>query len=272
MRSVVIGFVAGVALLQNQAALPPQYLLWLLAVAAVLLGLLARRSQRAVLAIPALSACGATLGFAWAALAAQFYLSQELPKEWEGRDVTVIGTIDSLPYSFEQGVRFNFDVERVLPNDGEAPVVPSKLALSWYSAFRAEELQAVGKVAPGERWRLTVRLRRPHGNANPYGFDYEVWLLEQNLRATGYVRPDQQSELKNQRLNEFVFGFGNVVQRCRGWLRDRIYTALPDKEYAGVIVALVVGDQRAISQSDWKVFNRTGIGHLISICWCNRLM
>jgi competence protein ComEC len=268
MRSVVIGFVAGVALLQNQAALPPQYLLWLLAVAAVLLGVLARKSQRVVLTIvtiPALSACGATLGFVWAALAAQFYLSQELPKEWEGRDVTVIGTIASLPYSFEQGVRFNLDVERVLPNDGEVPVVPSKLALSWYSAFRAEELQAVGKVAPGERWRLTVRLRRPHGNANPYGFDYEVWLLEQNLRATGYVRPDQRSALKNQRLDEFVFGFDNVVQRCRGWLRDRIYTALPDKEYAGVIVALVVGDQRAINQSDWKVFNRTGIGHLISI-------
>jgi competence protein ComEC len=32
-----------------------------------------------------------------------------------------------------------------------------------------------------------------------------------------------------------------------------------------VIVALVVGDQRGIEQSDWQVFNRTGIGHLISI-------
>ena len=32
-----------------------------------------------------------------------------------------------------------------------------------------------------------------------------------------------------------------------------------------MIVALVVGDQRAISQSDWKVFNRTGISHLVSI-------
>ncbi|WP_307721923.1 DNA internalization-related competence protein ComEC/Rec2 [Pseudoduganella plicata] len=28
---------------------------------------------------------------------------------------------------------------------------------------------------------------------------------------------------------------------------------------------MVVGDQRAIGQSDWQVFNRTGIGHLISI-------
>jgi competence protein ComEC len=265
MRSAVIGFVAGVALLQNQAALPPQYLLWLLALASLLLVLWARASDRAVFRIPTLIASGAGLGFVWAALVAHNYLTPELPKEWEGRDVTVIGTIDSLPYSFEQGVRFNFAVERVLAGDGETPPIPSKLALSWYSAFRAEELQAIGKVEPGERWQLTVRLRRPHGNANPYGFDYEVWLLEQNVRATGYVRPDQRSQLKNQRLDGFVFSFGNVVQRSRGWLRDRIYAALPDKQYAGVIVALVVGDQRAISQSDWKVFNRTGIGHLISI-------
>jgi competence protein ComEC len=59
--------------------------------------------------------------------------------------------------------------------------------------------------------------------------------------------------------------FGNAVERCRDWLQSRIYQALPGKDYAGVIVALVIGDQRAISQSDWKVFNRTGISHLISI-------
>jgi competence protein ComEC len=48
-------------------------------------------------------------------------------------------------------------------------------------------------------------------------------------------------------------------------LRDRIHAALPGKAHAGVIVALVIGDQREISQSDWTVFNRAGIGHLISI-------
>jgi len=205
------------------------------------------------------------MGFAWAGLFAQHYLAQELPKEWEGRDVTVVGVVDSLPYHFEQGVRFNIAVERIIGSDDAIPVLPRRLALSWYSAFRMDELQAVGKVQPGERWQLTVRLRRPHGNANPYGFDYEVWLLEQGLRATGYVRPDQRLTLKNERLDEFVPGFGNVVQRSRAWLRDRIHATLPDSEYAGVIVALVIGDQRAIDQSDWKVFNRTGIGHLISI-------
>ena len=81
------------------------------------------------------------------------------------------------------------------------------------------------------------------------------------MRATGYVRPAAQ----NVRLDSFVPSFGNVVEHCRALLRARILRALPGAEYAGVIVALVVGDQRSIDQSDWQVFNRTGVSHLISI-------
>lgn len=265
MRSLVLGFAAGALLLQHQAALPGWRILLPLLVCALLLAFRARSFRHVAVRVPVLAVCGAAAGFAWAGLFAHHYLADQLPSEWEGRDVTVVGTIDSLPNEFERGVRFNFSVERIVGEDGAAPVLPGRLALSWYAGFREEEPQAVGRVRPGERWQLTVRLNRPHGNANPHGFDYEAWLLEQDLRATGYVRPDRHSALKNSRIDGFVPGFGNVVQRGRAWLRDRIHAALPSHPYAGVLVALVIGDQRAISQSDWKVFNRTGIGHLISI-------
>ncbi len=250
----------------------------------LLLALAMRRLTSSFLRIALMMACGVLAGFFWAALLAHHHLREELPEAWEGRDVTVIGTIDSLPHRFERGIRFNFAVEQVLPQggaesdaEGEAegedgagagavmPVVPSRLALSWYGGFRGGESNTVPGLLPGERWQLTVRLRRPHGNANPHGFDYEVWLLEQGLRATGYVRPDKRIAGKNRKLDDFVPGFSNAVERSRHFLRERIAAALPGKEYAGVIVALVVGDQRAIAQSDWQVFNRTGIGHLISI-------
>jgi competence protein ComEC len=49
-------------------------------------------------------------------------------------------------------------------------------------------------------------------------------------------------------------------------LRDKIRSQLPkDARYAGVIIALVMGDQNSIEQDDWRIFNATGIGHLISI-------
>lgn len=269
MRSAIIGFVIGVCLLQMQATLlSPLQLVIFVAVAVMLVVLLRWSpllSRYSALNYPMFAICGAMFGFAWAAAFAQHYLSQELPRDWEGRDVTLVGTVASLPYRFDEGVRFNFAVERVLPVDGVTPPIPRKIALSWYADSHRGDARPPENVEPGERWQLTVRLQRPHGNANPWGFDYEAWLLEQDLRATGYVRPDKDSSFKNQRLDSFVVSFGNVVERCRGWLRERILAALPDKQYAGVIVALVIGDQRAVDQTDWKIFNRTGISHLISI-------
>lgn len=265
MRSVIIGLVIGITLLQHQAVLPDMPVLLGLGGVLGLFWWIAHKSRHDMVSIASLTACGAIAGFFWAALVAHYYFMQELPKSWEGQDIVVVGTIDSLPYRFEQGVRFNFAVERVISAPGNPSMLPRRLALSWYSAFRKEASQGVGRVEPGERWQLTVRLRRPHGNANPHGFDYEVWLLQQNVRATGYVRSDQEAPLNNQRLDEVVFSPGNMVERIRGWLRDRIEAVLPDQKYAGVIVALVIGDQRAIEQSNWTIFNRTGVGHLISI-------
>lgn len=253
MRLGILGFVGGAAWLQTQAALPDWQML-----ALGLLSLAACRFIRHGLLHGLLVlAAGALLGCGWAALLAHGALAAQLDKADEGRDLTLVGTVHNLPYRFSQGVRFNFAVERVV---GGGAKVPPLIALSWYSGFRDQAVE-VGDVQPGERWQLTARLQRPHGTANPYGFDYEVWLLEQGLRATGYVRPAGG----NRRMDNFVFGFGHVVEHCRAALRARILRALPGREYAGVIVALVVGDQRGIDQADWKVFNRTGIGHLISI-------
>jgi competence protein ComEC len=253
MRCAILGFVVGAAWLQTCADLPGRPVLLACLVAALLLLAVLRGAARA-------AAAGALLGFAWAALLAQVALAPELAARDEGHDIVVVGVIDSLPYRFGQGVRFNFAVERVIAQPGEpAPAVPPRVSLSWYSGFR-DAVQPVADVQPGERWRLTVRLQRPHGNANPGGFDYEAWLLEQGVRATGYVRPDA-----NVRLSRFVFSVGDVVEHCRAALRERILQALAGREYAGVIVALVIGDQRGIGQSDWAVFSRTGISHLISI-------
>ncbi|MES2159535.1 MAG: DNA internalization-related competence protein ComEC/Rec2 [Pseudomonadota bacterium] len=269
MRAVTIGFATGAAWLQTQAALPSAMAslaaalvlaAWLLTWYACLRRQMHRFGARTNAALRCATSllAGAVIGFLWAAWMAYRVLAPQLAAADEGHDFTLIGTIDNLPYRFDQGVRFNFAVERVL---GHAPdTVPPHVSLAWYAGFR-DQVNEIGDVQPGERWQLTVRLQRPHGNANPYGFDYEVWLLEQGLRATGHVRPAPN----NRRLDGFVFSVGNVIEHARALLRARILAALPGKPYASVIVALVVGDQRGIDQSDWNVFNRTGIGHLISI-------
>ena len=237
MRSAILGFAAGTAVLQKCPELPDASYLAGLACAAILLCLLKR--------LWSVAAGAALLGFCWAAMLGAVAVSRELPAQLEGVDIAITGVVDKLPHEFADGVRFRFAVE------SSSQPVPPRLMLGWY---RQQGLV----VSPGERWKLTVRLKRAHGNANPYGFDYEAWLLEQGVRATGYVR-------SGQRTDGFVFSLSNAVERWRANLRSSIRSNLGDRQYAGVIVALVVGDQRAIEQSDWTVFNRTGISHLVSI-------
>jgi competence protein ComEC len=100
--------------------------------------------------------------------------------------VQVVGVVAALPHAFERGERFEFVVEAVETPGAE---LPRRILLSWYHGGLEDEWRDGLAIRPGERWRFTVRLKRPHGNANPHGFDYEAWLFERGLRATGYVRP-----------------------------------------------------------------------------------
>jgi competence protein ComEC len=114
--------------------------------------------------------------------------------------------------------------------------------LSWYHGWREDEWREGLAIRPAERWRFTVRLKRPHGNANPHGFDYEAWLFERGLRATGYVRPRAVA----QRLDDFVLQPAYVIERLRDRIRRSFAAVLPEAPYVGILAALAIGDQQAI--------------------------
>ncbi|HYT95701.1 MAG TPA: DNA internalization-related competence protein ComEC/Rec2 [Casimicrobiaceae bacterium] len=263
MRSPVTAFLAffasGAVALQTCAALPayPSTFAAASAIASIVaLGVFRSNGWRRCFAI---AACAASLGFSYAAWRAELRLADALPPQWEGVDLRISGIVDDLPQPVERGARFTFAVERVLT---VGATVPTRLSLGWYAQrAKGDEAQDIPAVHAGERWALTVRLKRPHGNVNPAGFDLEAWLLEHDLRASGYVRPDASNAL----IDAFVGRPGDYIQRARESIRARIMTILDGEPYAGVLVALAIGDQRAIPEAQWLVFNRTGIAHLVSI-------
>lgn len=264
MRLNILAFAAGVLMLQMQPELP---VWWALALGGGVLILPCWRWS----AWPAqgLAVLGCfLLGFAWAGWRADLRLADALAVDWEGRDIELIGIVASLPQDFSTGSRFEFALETVLTaaeqNDPSAAavVVPQRIMLSWYQGRRDSEPVERLAVRPGERWRFTVRLKRPHGNANPGGFDYEAWLLERNIRASGYIRANPST-----RLSEMVWQPAYVIERLRYVVRDGFAKRLPVERYpwAGILVALVIGDQKAIQGDLWTIFNRTGTTHLMSI-------
>ncbi|MBS0348659.1 MAG: DNA internalization-related competence protein ComEC/Rec2 [Proteobacteria bacterium] len=258
MRVMAMGFSVGVWGCQMAAMLlSPPHAAALMATALLGLALLPVVSGRWhwLVVKGLLLLLAASLGWGFATWRAHERLADALPTALEGQDVVVTGIVAGLPQDFERGLRFVFRVE-------ESPQgVPRMLSLAWYKGFREDEWHVLPEVHAGERWQLTVRLKRPHGNVNPHGFDYEGWLLEQGVRATGYVRPSRA----NRRLDAFVPDIMNLAERARETVRGRFQQALPDGTYRGVLVALAIGDQRAISQEQWQIFARSGIAHLVAI-------
>src|SRR3982751_2161756 len=199
---------------------------------------------------PVLVLAAGVVGFFWAAAYAHWRMPDWLSPELEGRDIAVVGVVSALPASMERGVRFELDVE-----GADAGRLPHKLLLSWYGAANAEDAAAsplAAGVHAGERWSFTVRLRRPHGLVNPHGFDYEAWLLERGIGATGYVRARPEPRRLGTR-----HGLLDYVERARESVRDRFNAVLGPMPATGILAALAVGDQRAISREEWQLFNRT---------------
>ncbi|MFV0601738.1 MAG: ComEC/Rec2 family competence protein [Brachymonas sp.] len=261
-----------------------------------------------------LLAGAAALAFGSTGWRASHYASRILSADLQGRDIVVQGQIMGLPQWLPNGVRFSFAVDSATL-DGQPVALPDTLSLAWYlprddaatTAQAAPAIEPQGKqaevtsdsdrctpcVKPGERWRLGVRLKQPHGSRNPYGFDYELWLWEQGLGATGYVRTGAGKTLSEKTGQAHPLDVRVWRDRARLQAREAVYrTLLPQQtdarfqtahapfagagvaadaeapsaeRAAGIVAALLMGDQRAIAQPDWKVFRITGVSHLLSI-------
>ena len=255
-----LAWLLGLGLQMQQAIVWPGSVQAALVGSGVLLLWLALRagSGRAGLLAGALAA--ALLGAGSTAWRAEQRLAQVLPATLEGRDLQLVGLVARLPQSNPAGTRFVFEVESA-HQQGRAVDLPDRLMLGWYRGPDADApLLGPDDIRAGQRWRFTVRLRQPHGNLNPNGFDYELWLLEQGLRATGYVR-----SRAGDRAEKLADAAGHPVERLRQHLRDRINASVSNVNAAGVLAALAIGDQGAIDRADWDLFRVTGVAHLMSI-------
>ena len=264
-----LAWVVGVALQLQQASLWPGYGYVVLGVAA--LSLLAWRGMRAH---PGLAVCAGLglLAFAVTGLHA-LQRSASIAPSLEGRDLDVVGRVQSMPQRQEAGWRFRFRLEQAWLAGEALPLpqqLPREVYLGWYAASAQEEgglaVPAQQPLQAGDRWRLRVRLKAPHGQSNPRGFDYELWLWEQGVRATGYVRQGR-GDPAPERLGTT---WQHPVERLRQHVRDRLLARLEPSASGslhapGILAALVTGDQAALERNDWDVFRATGVSHLMSI-------
>ncbi|MEO7548647.1 MAG: DNA internalization-related competence protein ComEC/Rec2, partial [Ramlibacter sp.] len=254
LAPALLGAVLGPALQLQQPVLWPAAFYGLIVAAVLIPWAFIAIKKVASGGLPVVFLGAAALTFSVCGLRAGHFIDHGLDPLLEGRDIAVVGLVAAMPQRNELGLRFRLDVESARA-DGRDVVLPSRLSLGWYAGEDSPALHA------GERWQMTVRLRAPHGNLNPHGFDYELWLWEQGLQATGYVRAGPKDPA-SQRIGST---WAHPVERARQEVRAAIYQRVADRKSAGLLAALVVGDQNAIDRADWDVFRATGVAHLMSI-------
>ena len=120
-------------------------------------------------------------GFVVAAVQARQILTSAFPPVFLNTEVLLEGRVTDLPEPQSGRLRFKVRVQTLrLPDTEQFYQANNELVrLNWYSTPPS--------LKPGDYLQLRVKLKAPSGFMNPGGFDYEKWLFQQRIAATGYV-------------------------------------------------------------------------------------
>jgi len=209
------------------------------------------------------------IGSVYGACYGHWVLHQQLPEAVDNQSFTIVGVVDGLPVRMANRQRFSVRLERIdLPSAVPSwPMLGERLQLSWYNS--------TVPVLPGQRWQLTVKLRRPRGLVNPAGFDYQVHLLRRDIVATGYVKASPENTLYTRECLSRVW-----VDCVRYSIRQRLLPQIHQPVHhlhtnpltfdgsssaRALLLALAIGDRSALSDDQWQLLRDTGTIHLMAI-------
>lgn len=177
-----------------------------------------------------------------------YYLSyQQLPQLSESTPILVRGIIHSMPENTMHHSNFQFKIKEYV------------YAKHWHSFNRLVKLNWYGKypkLREGESWFLLLKLRKPHGYANPGSISYQQTLLQQAIVATGYVKQSHY----NQRIH--VTPWYYFISKFRQRLSDQLHS---DDPMFALLKALTIGKRDEITQTQWQVLRLSGTTHLLAI-------
>ena len=281
-----LAFLLGVVFVQQLSVLPVLFLSVALLLSLVVLYLLLINSKcyfayKSELTLTILFIVLIIFGILFSSTYAKQQLSYRLDEAFIAKNLIVNGFVSSIPASNENVQRFEFIVTslRTLKVDGSRinekqthKKMPRKIRLSWYYGR---------PVHAGEKWQLEVRLKPPHGFMNPGGFDYEAWLFQHGIDATGYVRKSALNLPEPgvpQALS--ISALMQPINKVRQSLSQKIETIAKStllSDQSGIdyqsdqpssfslIKALAIGDKSSISNQQWQVLTNTGTSHLMAI-------
>lgn len=253
MRLAIIAFLLGILRCQQLAILPTSQWIWLLFAIVVGLGIISiyAKTMRYLSRLFIFF----ILGFVWMYWNAHSILAQQLPKEIEGQRVMIQGYVTNIPTQSKFNIQFDLQAIHLIHQQQHYPF-QGKVRLKWF--FHSDD--EIPIVEPGQLWQFTVKLKPPHSTINFATFDYSKYLFLHRINATGNISKAANSTTKLLALsNPFNLQF------IRYQLVKNLQNNISELDYAGVILAIGIGDRSLISSKQWTLFRQTGTSHLVAI-------
>jgi len=187
-------------------------------------------------------------GFSWACYHFNAFSNKSFPDHYERTDFVVLGSIVGLPASKSGNLQFRFKVD-VVEDSGLSILNGRVVQLSCYRCPLS--------IRAGERWRLTLRVKQPHGYASWGAFDYEKYLYRHQVVAKGYIR----LKAENHRIGRE----SGSIHRLRESMLENFYSLYGSGVGANIIAALTLGVKSGFDNQQQQVFQTTGVSHLMAI-------
>lgn len=177
----------------------------------------------------------------------------------EGKQILVQGKVLAVNSSeqqyFKKIVRYlEFDLEIYKIIIAKSPKnISHKVRLKW--------INSNNNLVPGDIWQLYVKLKKPRNFSTNGGFDLEKYLFAQRIHMIGKVINSSNNILivSNQ--------FSCIINKIRYFIVNKINIAEQSWNLSkkGIILALGLGINNAISSKDKIIFQNTGTAHLLAI-------
>jgi len=236
MRSWMIAAILGISCVGLWSSLPENIIfLW---VALPISIVLTKYYRNAILIIPA------ALGISWGITYGNQITGSIIPNDLEGKEVLIEGQVLTIPKIDSRKTSFQILVSKSPYEQLEN----RKIKLSWYHG---------PSIRAGQYYQLLVKLKRPRGLQNPGGFDYESWLIRNQIVGVGYVRNSKQNLQLVNDVDSFI--------AYRQSLANKLDLSTKDLSFRRIIFALAIGESQYLTQDDWALLQDTGTIHLMVI-------
>lgn len=187
------------------------------------------------------------LGVLYSCMYGHYRLYYQLPHILDHQVVPLEVEVLGLPKRSTRSTQFLVSAT-LLNNDEDIPAITGRMQLSWYKA---------PELMPGDRWALSVKVKRLRGLVNPFVRDYQGYLFAKNIIATGQVKGE------GEKLNETSCRYF-MISCWRYSVKQLLLTHLSPST-AGLAIALTVGDKSEIGAEHMHLLKETGTIHLLAI-------